>query len=120
MGANWKASRFTKFFLTGLLRVARKGLPSSGVPQVSSLNLTINPNADQVGTNVVISITVTDTTTNGVNTVISNFFVTVTPVVYAPTLSTIPAQTVTAGSNLLVGFTVSSRNQGLPTLAVRR
>src|SRR5262249_576331 len=94
-----------------------KGLPASSVPQVSDLKLTINPNSFAVGT-ANISITVTDTTTNGVNTVTSNFLVTVTAVVYPPTLSTIGPQTITAGSNIVIGFTVNSQNQGSPTLAV--
>ncbi|HVV70700.1 MAG TPA: proprotein convertase P-domain-containing protein, partial [Verrucomicrobiae bacterium] len=83
----------------------------------SDLKLAIHPNSFAVGT-ATISITVKDTTTNGVNTVVSNFLVTVETVVYQPTLSMIPDQTLTAGSNILIGFTVNSLNQGNPTLAV--
>ena len=93
------------------------GLPASGVPQVSDLILSINPNPYTIGS-ANIAIIVTDTTTNGVNTVSSNLAVTVTNVIYPPVLSAIPDQTLTAGSNILIGFTVSSQNQGTPTLVV--
>jgi subtilisin-like proprotein convertase family protein len=93
------------------------GLPLSSISQVSDLILTINPNSYAIGS-ANISIVVTDTTTNGVNTVSSILPVTVPPVIYPPTLSAIPDQTLTAGSNILVGFTVTSQNQGSPTLAV--
>ncbi len=103
------------FLASGSNSVA--GLPPSGVSQVSDLKLSIQPNSFAVGS-ATISIIVTDSTTNGVNVVTSNFVVTVAPVVYNPTLSAIPDQTLTAGSNIVIGFTVNSQNQGSPTLAV--
>jgi subtilisin-like proprotein convertase family protein len=93
------------------------GLPPSGVAQISDLKLTMQPNSYSVGI-ATIWVIVTDSTTNGVNVVSNSFVLTVNPVIYSPTVSAVPTQTVPAGSNLDISISVNSLNQVAPNLAV--
>ena len=71
------------------------GLPSSGVPQNSTLTLNLNPNSYQVGS-ATIWVIVDDNTANGHVVVSNSFVLAVLPQIYSPNISAVSDQTVSA------------------------
>lgn len=103
---------------TGSTSNALTGLKSV-VGQIGEGVLNITPNPFSVGT-ATIQLTVTDPMKGvGTNYVITNLVVSVTSVIYGPTISSVPAQSLTAGTTSApLGFTVGSPNPGTPSLSV--
>jgi subtilisin-like proprotein convertase family protein len=94
------------------------GLPSSGVPQASTLTLNLTPNSYRIGSGT-ITVTVDDNTSNGHNIITSNFTFTVLRQIYTPTIIPPANATVSAGATSIpLGFQVNSFNQPAPTLTV--